>query len=105
MIAMRTQFALCACALQADELHCWYNDAQDVADVALLAAKAAEPDIDMPAPQVREGQKVQVEVSANDASPVTAKRRRSVAAAMVASALDTLPKRHPAVGLINAGMK
>ena len=41
MMAMRAQCDPHTWAPQSDELHHWYNDAQDVADVALLAANVA----------------------------------------------------------------
>ena len=71
MMAMRAQCDPNACALQFDELHCWYNDAHDVVDAAFRFASAAEPDNDQTAFQVCDchargrvvrGQKVQGDV-------------------------------------------
>ena len=83
------------------KLHCWHNDAQDVADVAFRVANGAEPDIDMTASQVCDcqarwravhGQQVQVDVAAIDTPLVTPRNPLNVAAATRGEALDTPPK-------------
>ena len=80
MLAMQTQCDPSACALQCDELHCWYNDAEDVAEVARRVASGTAPHIDLTAVQVCEcratervvrGLEVQVEVECSGTAPTT----------------------------------
>ena len=97
MLAMQTHCDPSACALQCDELHCWYNDAEDVADVALRIASVAEPDIDVTALQVCEchatgrlvrGLEVQVDVESIGTAPTTPRNRRNVDGALQAQVGD-----------------
>ena len=43
LLAMRSQCDPSACALRADELHCWYDDAKEVVNVAQRSVDVAEP--------------------------------------------------------------
>ena len=84
--AMRAQCDPCAYTLHSDERHCWYNDAQDVVNIAHRASNVAEPNGNC---------RPSAMVSDIDTPPATPRNRRSVAAAAGDEALDTLPKRGP----------
>ena len=86
--AMQTLCAPGAHAFQSDELHCWYNDAKDVVNVAQRSVDVAEP-IGFCMPSA---------IAAGiDTPPATPSSRRCGVSAVGGDALDTLPKRRPPV--------
>ena len=90
---MPAQCDPCAYAIHSDELHCWYNDAQDVEDVARWTINVSEPD----------GSCIPSAISSDiDTPPATPRNRRGVVAGAGGDALDTPPKRRPPITVRDA---